>query len=952
MKHISPKTLWLRKQLLITTQIFLVSFSVFAQNPKLISNPISSGSGKSIQKIITVKDGKAFFNTIDNNNHFSQLWGLWFTDGTNTGTKKIILKSPPYPGSSAAGFVSTEATILTPLGNDKIIFAGDNENGYGEVWVSDGTEAGTFVLEQFFGSTTQGPPVSNITSFGNSVIYSVITNDNKLQLHKTDGSYAGTSMVYDFGDYTNVSVSYFKTIDNFVYFELNNNSTKNNEIWRTDGTVAGTYQIKDLGLDYGFASDFMSFKNNIYFITISSTFGDYIWKSDGTNAGTVKLKQISTSFQYENLFPSYAAVENAMILANNLLYFTANDGTHGKELWKTDGTPSGTGMILDLSPGTSGSNPGSLSVLNSELYFAANSSLYPAGNELYKYNGSQFSQPIETWPGINSGNPAFLTLQNNTLLFSAQRNTTIPRLFVSDGTEPNTIEISESFSNPQNISVLGNIGFFVANADINRDGLDEPCVFKYTVPDKIWTGNVNTDVSNIDNWFPSGVPSETDNVLISPSAKNNITNPSYLICNDLINNGGKIIMQNGLLLLNGDLYNEGIIDNSVPGVFGIIGNTRRNHSVGSPGAILGQLTASSNVTMHLTSNVSLNALRIEGADSIYLGDYQMQVNNYPIFIPTYVTDGTGMLFLPVGSSPVTFSLVNPVTITNNGTPDYFGVGVHDGILKNGTSGDTVKTQGVNKTWDIVKETGGPVNINLSVQWKAIDELPDFDRSNVYLNHFTNNAWDAGNSGPAIGAGPFSIGRNNITSLSPFSVTSSEGPLPLRLISFSGRIVNGLVQLEWQTASEQNTSLFSIQKSDDGLHFSEIGKVMAAGNSAENKNYFFTDPGKLFNKSFYKIKILDKDGKYNFSRVVIMDNTEGGMIKIYPNPSHDRLFVNLPETTNPILLSVYTIDGKKIMKQKIWNQTSHILNISGLPKGTYHLMINWGASTSHFQFVKE
>ena len=159
-----------------------------------------------------------------------------------------------------------------------------------------------------------------------------MTSDGKLQLHKTDGTYAGTSLVYDFGDINTYSnVNYFKTINGIMYFELYNNAIQHTEIWRTDGTQIGTFQVKDLGQDYGFASDFMSFGGNIYFITISSTYGDYIWKSDGTNGGTAPLKQISTTFNSDNLYPSYAATSTK-------LYFAANNSVNGKELWQTDGT--------------------------------------------------------------------------------------------------------------------------------------------------------------------------------------------------------------------------------------------------------------------------------------------------------------------------------------------------------------------------------------------------------------------------------------------------------------------------------------------------------------------------------------------------------------------------------------------------------------------------------------
>ena len=103
-----------------------ITLSVFSQNPLLLKSPFPAGSGRSIQKIVSTASGNAFFNTVDANTHFSDLWGLWTTDGTAAGTKKITLTSPPLPGGTNS-FTASEATLLTSLGNGKVVFAGDNE---------------------------------------------------------------------------------------------------------------------------------------------------------------------------------------------------------------------------------------------------------------------------------------------------------------------------------------------------------------------------------------------------------------------------------------------------------------------------------------------------------------------------------------------------------------------------------------------------------------------------------------------------------------------------------------------------------------------------------------------------------------------------------------------------------------------------------------------------------
>ncbi len=935
--------------------VLFISKPSFSQNPLQLANPIPGGSGRSIQKIVATKSGNTFFNTIDANNHFSNLWGLWTTDGTATGTKKMTLTSPPVPGGTNS-FISTEATQLTALSNNKILFAGDDEQGYGEIWVSDGTQAGTFVLEQFFGSAFSGPPVQNITTFGNSGIYSVVTNDNKLQLHKTDGTYAGTSLVYDFGDYNNYSVNYFKAIGTILYFEVNNNTTTHNEIWRTDGTATGTTQVKDLGQDYGFASDFMSFNNNIYFITISSTYGDYIWKSDGTSAGTAPLKQISTSFNYENLFPSYAATSTK-------LYFAANNSINGKELWQTDGTTGGTGMVQDQYVGSTGSNPNNLTVLNDKLYYTDNSSYAGIGDELNQYDGSLFTAR-DIFLGTTGSNISNITVQNSTLLFSAANSTaTGNELWVADGLT-NVFEIANinpganSSSNPSLISINGNTAYFAANVDVNYDGIDDPCIYKYTAPQEMWTGSISNNASDPNNWFPAITPGSKDNVVIAAGATNALGNNPFFFCNDLYNNG-TINVGNGTILINGNFFNSGAVSNTVPGVFAVVSNSSLPiRIIGSSGTFNGQLTLSGGVNARLTSFSYFPQLRIEGADTIYLGSYSLQLDNLTLLTPKIVTDSVGQFSMPVGASPVIFPVMadatsyTPVTIVNHdGIPGrYFYVNVKNGVYTNGTSGNLVTQQAVNKTWDIIESNIQSSNADITLQWNASDELPGFDINNVYLNHFTSGTWDSGTPGVAGGSGPYSFTRTGFTTFSPFSISSATSVLPVNLISFSANKINNAIQLNWQIASEKNISFYNIERSKDGNSFESLNQLEATGN-----NYSYVDQQPFAGTDFYRLKMIDTDGKFTYSKVVaIKMDSENVRLQIFPNPARNILNIQVNGYSEKALLQIIDITGRNVKEEKISlnGTTSVAVDVNNLPKGTYEVILKGNSINEQKKLVKE
>ncbi|MEI9809545.1 MAG: ELWxxDGT repeat protein [Bacteroidota bacterium] len=99
------------------------------------------------------------------------------------------------------------------------------------------------------------------------------------------------------------------------------------------------------------------FGSNYYFAANDGSNGTELWKSDGTSAGTVLLKDINTGNTSSS--PSNFTVVGAT------LFFTADNGTHGSELWKTDGTATGTVLVKDIRAGSSGSGPGSLFMMGS-----------------------------------------------------------------------------------------------------------------------------------------------------------------------------------------------------------------------------------------------------------------------------------------------------------------------------------------------------------------------------------------------------------------------------------------------------------------------------------------------------------------------------------------------------------------------------------------------------------
>ena len=157
------------------------------------------------------------------------------------------------------------------------------------------------------------------------------------------------------------------------------------ELWKTDGTTSGTTLVKDIRVGSNGSNPirFYAYGSKAVFVADDGINGYEPWITDGTANGTTLLKDI-----YSGSTGSYpnSSVPNNFIEFNGKVYFSAQDGTSGTELWVSDGTPNGTTLLKDINPGSSSSsNPDQFLVANGKLFFRA---MDASGYELWVSDGT------------------------------------------------------------------------------------------------------------------------------------------------------------------------------------------------------------------------------------------------------------------------------------------------------------------------------------------------------------------------------------------------------------------------------------------------------------------------------------------------------------------------------------------------------------------------------------
>jgi hypothetical protein len=214
--------------------------------------------------------------------------------------------------------------------------------------------------------------------------------------------------------------------------------------------------------------------------------------------------------------------------------------------------------------------------------------------------------------------------------------------------------------------------------------------------------------------------------------------------------------------------------------------------------------------------------------------------------------------------------------------------------------------------------GGPPNIPSIVGVQAVVHLIS---ENIYIGiRFTG--WGVG----AGGGGSFSYER-----------TTAGTTTPVKLAGFTAFKKNNTIELQWKTASEENTERFQVERSSNGKDFVSIGSIPAAGYSSTEQWYYFADPTPM-TTNFYRLQTIDRDKKFTYSHVVSFRLGKVKSLDVFPTLATTMLHVQLgaTEATGMQLIDISGTVRKTMVISA--GETAFPLDISDMNPGIYFLIV--------------
>ena len=898
----------------------------------LQSFDINPGPGSSDPRYLTVKGDSIFFSADDGTNGRE----LWIYDLLNVTPVTMI-------SDINTGSVSSDPYDFV-IYHDTLFFSATTDPDGTELYYSDGNVSGAgtgfFASINDINDPADSSSPSNKTVFNNKLIFSANNGIDGVEPWEYDGTTGTIAILKNInpGASSSFAGQYgFKSAGSYLYFAAND-GTNGMELWKTDAVFGGTTSLVN-NINSGSSSSnpqsMYNLSDTLIFVADDGN-GPELWRSNGTNTAMIQNIQPLS-------FPNPPVIVGAL---NNKIYFAADNGSIGSELYVTNGLSAGTSLVKDIHHsgfGTTSSIPW-LESFNSAIYFPATKDNYNESLGLNKSDattggtsevvapGGATNFRLSTVPGKAVGSimyfRAFTTAENE-------------ELWKTDGTAVGTVLLKDiatgaTSSAPNNFTAFGTKLLFTANNGTNGDELwiSDGTTVGTTLLKDVRTGATGSAIQDItvvgtkafftaddgtngrELWVTDGTTTSLVKNIRTGAAS---SNPAGLYAA-------------GTLLY---FYADDGTNGSEPW-------KSDGTSVGT--VILSNINASGSSTNSFGNFCTLGAYTYFGAD-----------------------DGSGTkLWRTDGTTTSLFnSIAFPSELINIGSKIVFfclPAGGQNGFEIYSTNGTTVTK---------VKDFA-PYGLNYIIH----DNYPVYQSNAFYWlddNVHGQELWgtDGTTSGTIIyevAPGPSSSYPRHAKTKGTASLlfTANDGStkgdelwklefatLPVSGLDFNVQKKDGTkALLNWKTYTEFNNKGFEIQRSSDGRNFISIGFVNARGIGSNGASYEFTDASPLTGKNYYRLRQTDIDQQFTYSQVRWIDFSKEVYVKAYPNPTIDVLNITTGYNFKNATLTVRNTAGQLVKQQTVKGSGTVAIPVKGLPAGLYNVEIAEEGTIVKLMFVKQ
>jgi hypothetical protein len=453
------------------------------------------------------------------------------------------------------------------------------------------------------------------------------------------------------------------------------------------------------------------------------------------------------------------------------------------------------------------------------------------------------------------------------------------------------------------------------------------------------------------------IKSPAQMVLYNGGSSVTINNNVNVVVNGSIQNkAGSNFLNNGTVILKGNFSNDQAI--STAGAGTLILNGISAQTLNGTAAMLAH-----NVTIDNASGITVSTpLKIDGQFNFINGIVTTSTNTSPLLFTTNATvstanapsdashvngylvkEGIGEFTYPLGDG-IRYQPVRTTLSSNNSGMQVRYFASDAGTAEFGTDGSENTALAIyNKKeyWNITPLGNAAGNVTLF--WDTYNILTVANISDLRVAHKNGN-WlnEAGNGTGNLTAG--SITSNSITAWSPFTLGSIHDPLPVTLISFSGKREDSNTNLlTWSTANERNFSYFELQHGKNPSQLAALANI--TGKAEGSYKYKHPDPSPGVN--YYRLKMVDNDGTFAYSKIISLTN-EGLSTSIYPNPAGAMVNIDVNNSLLNSTAVLYDATGKTM--QNVVIKTLHQpVNVRLLTSGLYIFRFADGTAQ---RFVKE